>query len=130
MLGTSPKTKYSIDLFVMTKIFSNKSIPNSATKGNIIKVPGFAFLIFSINGDVPVFVSSLLPSSTFFFLFLSGAIKRIVLVVVVVEVVTTFFLSSISIICVIGRVIVWDDSIFIFDIVLVDNDNDGDLFTD
>ena len=129
MLGTSPKTKYSIDLFVMTKIFSNKSIPNSATKGNIIKVPGLAFLIFSINGDVPVFVSSLLPSSTFFFLFLSGAIKRIVLVVVV-EVVTTFFLSSISIICVIGRVIVWDDSIFIFDIVLVDNDNDGDLFTD
>ena len=129
MLGTSPKTKYSIDLFVMTKIFSNKSIPNSATKGNIIKVPGLAFLIFSINGDVPVFVSSLLPSSTFFFLFLSGAIKRIVLVVVV-EVVTTFFLSSISIICVIGRVIVWDDSIFIFDIVLVDNDNDRDLFTD
>ena len=68
---------YSRDLFVMKKMFSNKSIPNKATKGRMSNVPGFSFMF-----DHMLCVSSSLESS---FLLLALRIVEVEIDVVVLD---------------------------------------------
>lgn len=74
-LGIVPNTKNSMARFERKKILITKSNPKSATKGSIIKLPGFFCKSFQKTGDAVVSSSFFL---LFFILLLPCAMKRMV----------------------------------------------------